>query len=1226
MRAAMARALAMPSVASLLSMGSLRGAADAALPAWATLQPAMGALPGMPSVASLLSGAGLAVGSLWMELPRLEVAPPVPATLFVPEPMGALPGMPSVASLLSAGAAVGSLWMELPGPDAPATLWMDLPKLEIAPRAPETPLWPTTLDGMSSAASLLSAGAAGGSLWMELPRGEAEPPLWMELPRPHNLPTAMPKWELPKWDVPEMSSSLSSLASAAISLPPPDARDARAARPSSYDFDAAMDLELPAILAPVAASSLSSMSSMAYTNSIAEAVDLPALLVPSRRELVTQPAMAMPGLELYTLSLTSLASLSSLPTARADPAWSGADPVWADPALTLTLPAMLRFEAPTSMSSISSLAASLPPLDALGAAALMLRPLAAPLAAPLRHQRGPEAAAERAPTYESLQRSASPVPPSQDAWPDAAGLLPRLGTHGWLESNVVESNGWLDDRGVVSWPAQLVPEGFDANLGEELTKMLMASSRMPALAAAAEPPEYAVGGAEYAVGGADGGAADGEGLGLLDLGLQPGGDLQPGGLQPAALGRQLPPRAVRAAAVVPGSNPLLVMELPQQTGSLAVQQQSSSAMRLQVGGGSAGGVFVPPHCQAPQLTGGLEVVLGSPPGAASGLLAYGAAPVVELGAAGGASYSREFDALYLGAPGSTGAVQASVAGKQYQSAAQVAARPPPVAVHAAVLRTPEAHVDRTRVRVDYQLRDVTGGVRTAAPDVAPRLQLVMGALSAEVACDPAELTSDAFMLRSCALLGLDDAWFVAGGTAAVSLSLMVDGVESVATAGQLTVVARPAWHGSLGGVLVSAGVFARLPASPIYSSDDIDVHIYAHTLPYALDTWTVYLNYDSTLLDYVPGSAEGSPLWTNFAASDQASYLRLAAVGRPDGVTDAATSGAALRLASARFRFKAGTGAITRDAYSSWEAQGNSLLSVQAALFVNPGGNSYLGGWTGAVTGVMLDGRDTSGGSASGQVEVKAVSDVGLFALLESGTLANLTPLTGGTQRYELSAAVVSDRDDTAATAMGVSGVACATGAPTAVLVLDGCTVELGASSDRPSGSGGATVTATYGERQLSAEARFVVWVPSADSVELRVEDALLQRLAFPEGGGTVDCEAAQRYQRTEVSASVGGLDATPLLTFATTDESTAALVGHATLQGLQAGAVDVYILCGRPSTFCVDARVTVTVTDATVRATALRSRVLTSVTWDPRPPSPWAMSSGFGAAVSAAQVMAAED
>ena len=112
----------------------------------------------------------------------------------------------------------------------------------------------------------------------------------------------------------------------------------------------------------------------------------------------------------------------------------------------------------------------------------------------------------------------------------------------------------------------------------------------------------------------------------------------------------------------------------------------------------------------------------------------------------------------------------------------------------------------------------------------------MGALSADVACDPAELTSDAFMLRSCALLSLDDAWFVTGGSAAVSLSLTVDGVESVISAGQLAVVGKPAWHGRLGSVRADAGVFARLPASPIYATEDIDIHVYAHTMPYALDT------------------------------------------------------------------------------------------------------------------------------------------------------------------------------------------------------------------------------------------------------------------------------------------------------------------------------------------------------------------------------------------------------
>ena len=36
-------------------------------------------------------------------------------------------------------------------------------------------------------------------------------------------------------------------------------------------------------------------------------------------------------------------------------------------------------------------------------------------------------------------------------------------------------------------------------------------------------------------------------------------------------------------------------------------------------------------------------------------------------------------------------------------------------------------------------------------------------------------------------------------------------------------------------------------------------------------------------------------------------------------------------------------------------------------------------------------------------------------------------------------------------------------------------------------------------------------------------------------------------------------------------------------------------------------------VSEATVQPASLHSRVLTSVSWDPRPPSPWGMQAGFG-------------
>jgi len=37
-------------------------------------------------------------------------------------------------------------------------------------------------------------------------------------------------------------------------------------------------------------------------------------------------------------------------------------------------------------------------------------------------------------------------------------------------------------------------------------------------------------------------------------------------------------------------------------------------------------------------------------------------------------------------------------------------------------------------------------------------------------------------------------------------------------------------------VRVDASVLARLPASPVYAEGEINIHAYAHTLPYALDT------------------------------------------------------------------------------------------------------------------------------------------------------------------------------------------------------------------------------------------------------------------------------------------------------------------------------------------------------------------------------------------------------
>ena len=79
----------------------------------------------------------------------------------------------------------------------------------------------------------------------------------------------------------------------------------------------------------------------------------------------------------------------------------------------------------------------------------------------------------------------------------------------------------------------------------------------------------------------------------------------------------------------------------------------------------------------------------------------------------GALHLASFGALYRNAPSSTGAVEASVHGALYLSQAQAV---PLGAAHSvrAVLRTPDAYVDRVRVRVAFQLRDAFGHVMVDA--------------------------------------------------------------------------------------------------------------------------------------------------------------------------------------------------------------------------------------------------------------------------------------------------------------------------------------------------------------------------------------------------------------------------------------------------------------------------------------------------------------------------------
>ena len=76
------------------------------------------------------------------------------------------------------------------------------------------------------------------------------------------------------------------------------------------------------------------------------------------------------------------------------------------------------------------------------------------------------------------------------------------------------------------------------------------------------------------------------------------------------------------------------------------------------------------------------------------MLAYGSGPV----SSNPPTYQRTFDALYLSAPESSGTIEAHISSKRYLTHTQTVARPAPSHLRA-VLRTPWAYVDRTRIDV-----------------------------------------------------------------------------------------------------------------------------------------------------------------------------------------------------------------------------------------------------------------------------------------------------------------------------------------------------------------------------------------------------------------------------------------------------------------------------------------------------------------------------------------------
>ena len=122
-------------------------------------------------------------------------------------------------------------------------------------------------------------------------------------------------------------------------------------------------------------------------------------------------------------------------------------------------------------------------------------------------------------------------------------------------------------------------------------------------------------------------------------------------------------------------------------------------------------------CTAEQLVDGVDAAIAAP--LSSSGLVLGAMPTAVVRSSDpyqstGLEVARNLTGLYPSRQQASGHVELSIQGRQFLSQAQAVPKRDPSSI-AAVLRTREAWVDRVKVRVAYQVKDVYGSAVVSRP-------------------------------------------------------------------------------------------------------------------------------------------------------------------------------------------------------------------------------------------------------------------------------------------------------------------------------------------------------------------------------------------------------------------------------------------------------------------------------------------------------------------------------
>ena len=564
---------------------------------------------------------------------------------------------------------------------------------------------------------------------------------------------------------------------------------------------------------------------------------------------------------------------------------------------------------------------------------------------------------------------------------------------------------------------------------------------------------------------------------------------------------------------------------------------------------------------------------------------YGAEGRPEMGVS-----ERAFGFFARATPGTSGQmVSASVDDTVRASDAFFTVGLPPAAVISATVRTKVLYPDRNDLRVVYQLRDAIGESRVSLEQLSVSLMLVFDDVTSfELTCNTPTSASG---VGECASLLPPTMFSSMQRQASLRVIVRYGTYTPLGSAQAGSIVLRAALVQSS---LVSAGVVAVLPESPRFIGDFFEVEFRAHTgVPnFALVGWNVALEINSQVLDLVQvdfNSVYTTPTY-RFVNHAARAVFSVVATGLSSGYTTADVMGASSLLLMK-------LGFVISNQISSGA---HHAINGTVGAFVNQGTQRYL-------SNTRLRMTDYRGGRQnSGALIIEHVRSVGVLAVSETATLVNTATLHGSPSEHTIQVLELYDR---AASPAALSmGYTCHSLDPMVVSVLpSSCTLSVAA--HQAGGLASVDVQSVNGTSLVQVP--FAVWAPLTLQVFLRdTHLGALDGLA-----AATDCAVGEQYQTTSASAaavfgggnltSTGLLDVSILVVFSSSDPSVIAIKGS-TILGVAPGSALVNAEVAAAGLAPTAAAVSVS-SDA-VAVVALRTAVVTHISWVQSPPSvyPW--------------------